>query len=370
MNTNTPADPRPLGRRRLLPAMFGALLLAAGPATAAPPPGRSPERIELAMQAGLRHILRNQRVDGSFVCEKYPVAVTGLACLALMANRGEAPEPAYDQAIRAGIDYLLAAQPAAGFSGANFYEHSMGALAVLHWLGMGAADDDPRLAEHARRAVAVAVEAARVSKPPRSRGGWSYMPNARDSDLSNTSWAVMMLFAARQCGFDVDADVLPGALGYVRRCAQGEGYGYTPAFTTASARAHRSLTGVAIFLQEILEPGSMAREPEVVRWLTEVPPSWGGSQYRGYFFCSGFYITQGLFQLGGELWNDYFDRLVEVLLAHQASDGHWPFPPDNLAEGRRAGTVYSTAMAVLMLSLEKQHLPIYQRQAPILYRDE
>ncbi|GAG40404.1 unnamed protein product, partial [marine sediment metagenome] len=78
-------------------------------------------------------------------------------------------------------------------------------------------------------------------------------------------------------------------------------------------------------------------------------------------------LTQGLFQIGGPVWKAYYAKLVQILLEQQESDGRWPFPNDNLEESRKAGSVYTTAMAVLMLSLEKQYLPIYQRQRKILY---
>ena len=52
---------------------------------------------------------------------------------------------------------------------------------------------------------------------------------------------------------------------------------------------------------------------------------------------------------------DILGRVYEYFLGQFASN-----------EGKKAGEVYSTSMAVLMLSLEKQFLPIYQRQKKIL----
>jgi hypothetical protein len=357
--------------RGVLAAVCAALL--AGHAAAQPeaagdaPRTRSPEKMELAAQAGLRYIVSRQKADGSFECDKYPTAVAGLSCLAILANRGNRPLPEHDRALKAGIDFILLQQSEKGMVGLNMYEHAIGTLAVLQQLGMVTPESDPKLTAFCRRSIDLTLAGQAVSKLKRNRGGWTYEAADENSDLSNTSWQLLLLYSARQCGFAIDTTPFQSALTYINLCSQKEGYGYTPPFSERSGKSHRSLTGVALFLKEILAPGSMEREPRIVRWLTEVQPSWGGTQYRGYFFCSSFYMTQGMFQIGGTLWEDYYNRLADLLLERQESDGHWPFPPDNLDEGLKAGPVYSTSMAVLMLSQEKQYLPIYQRQRAINY---
>ncbi len=328
---------------------------------------RSAEKMELAVQAGLRYIIGRQKADGSFECEKYPTAVAGLSCLAILANRGHRPVPEHEAALKAGIDFILLQQNEKGMVGVNLYEHAIATLAVLQRLGMVAPESDPRLTAFCRRALDLTLAGQAMSKLKRNQGGWTYDATDGNSDLSNTSWQLLVLYSARQCGFVIDPACFRSALAYINLCAQKDGYGYTPPYTERSGKSHRSLTGVALFLKEILAPGSMDLESGVVRWLTEAQPSWGGAQYRGYFFCASFYMTQGMFQIGGALWEDYYNRLVALLLERQESDGHWPFPPDNLDEGVKAGPVYATSMAVLMLSQEKQFLPIYQRQRAINY---
>ena len=44
------------------------------------------------------------------------------------------------------------------------------------------------------------------------------------------------------------------------------------------------------------------------------------------------------------------------------ADGHWPFPPDNQPQSHPAGRAYTTALGILILSLDKQYLPMYLRQ--------
>jgi hypothetical protein len=41
------------------------------------------------------------------------------------------------------------------------------------------------------------------------------------------------------------------------------------------------------------------------------------------------------------------------------------YPPGNAPQTRLAGAAYPTALAILVLSLDRQYLPVYQRQRPL-----
>jgi hypothetical protein len=67
-----------------------------------------------------------------------------------------------------------------------------------------------------------------------------------------------------------------------------------------------------------------------------------------------------MYQLGGAYWEKWQPISEGLLLEKQRPDGSWPAPPNETHE-EQAGPVYSTAMAVLSLSVEFRYLPIYQR---------
>ena len=69
-----------------------------------------------------------------------------------------------------------------------------------------------------------------------------------------------------------------------------------------------------------------------------------------------------MFQVGGEAWGEHRAAVEEVLVMHQSGDGSWPSPADDAPQNRLAGPAYPTALAVLILSLDRQYLPVYQRQ--------
>ena len=79
-------------------------------------------------------------------------------------------------------------------------------------------------------------------------------------------------------------------------------------------------------------------------------------------FYGVYYTAQAMFQIGGDYWKWYRTFLHWLLLhpegnAQQAS-GLWNgVSNDDL----QAGINYSTAMAVLALTVEYRFLPIYQR---------
>jgi hypothetical protein len=76
-------------------------------------------------------------------------------------------------------------------------------------------------------------------------------------------------------------------------------------------------------------------------------------------------MLQGFFQVGGDEYALASRKVKQLLVREQKGDGHWPYPPGSRAERQGVGEVYPTAMAVLILSLDKQYLPIFQRQRNI-----
>ena len=70
------------------------------------------------------------------------------------------------------------------------------------------------------------------------------------------------------------------------------------------------------------------------------------------FGNNGFYFHQ----IGGKKWEDYYTRIKTKLLATQKPTGEWS---ERLEAN--VGPQYQTAIAVLILSVPANYLPIYQR---------
>jgi len=73
----------------------------------------------------------------------------------------------------------------------------------------------------------------------------------------------------------------------------------------------------------------------------------------GHWFYAHMYLSQALYLAGEDEWGAYFPRIRDQLLLLQEEDGAWP--------QRQVGKVYSTAVALIVLQLPYNQLPIMQR---------
>ena len=329
-------------------------------------------QVQSAVSGGLRWLAAAQGREGeqagAWPAARYGTAVASLAGLAFLANGYTPGEGDYGAVLDRAMAYVQASMTPDGFLGAreqSMYVHAICTLYGLSYLGRAAAPEREReLAEWGRKSVGLIVRAQQARKNAGERGGWRYTPYTEESDLSVTSWQLLALHAARQCGYEIPDEVFAAGLAYVNQAFAPTRDGQAGFLYRAgiSKDPEPGVSGVAVLVKGLLEPVPDERQGKALAYLRAYPPAWGGPQYNGYFFFGAFYISQGVFQAGEEAWGDYAPKLRRVLVSHQAGDGHWDFPPDNKAQGREAGPAYATAMGVLILSLDQQFLPMYQRQ--------
>ena len=376
-----PARGRRAGGFRAIAVGLAALAVALSPASAGAQDaegGERAKRIASAVAGGFDWLLERQRTSGpeagSWPGGRYPTAVTSIAGLALLAH-GHLPgeDTAHGRAVERAMDYVEARMSSNGYLGkraSSMYVHAIATLFGLSYIGLSEEPEkEQELARWCRRAVELILEAQKVSKPPAEQGGWRYSPYSDASDLSVTSWQLLALHAARQCGYQIEQRVFDRALRYVngaykRVDEDAGGFLYRRG---VSQEPEPGVTGAALGVKILLESDRGPRVPKALAFLDRFPPSWGGEQYKGYFYFVTFYMAQGYFQLGPQQWRAFGPAMEDVLLEHQAGDGHWPFPPDNRPQSEDAGPAYATAMSLLLLGMENQYLPMYQRQ-PALYR--
>lgn len=329
-------------------------------------------QVDLAIESGLHWLascqVRDGRAAGSWPSAKYPTAVTGLAGLAFLANGHTPGSGKYGPVVDRALAYTKTSMTQDGYAGSigdSMYVHAICTLFALSCLGMqDDAAKDTELAGWCRKAVDLIVEAQRIPKPEEEKGGWRYTPTSRESDLSVTSWQMLCLQATRQCGFTVNESVIRAAMRHVNsayvelpdgRC----GFVYRPG---RDSIPEFGVTGTAILMKSVFESRVDDKMLNSLRYLKSFEVGWGGEQYHGYFFVSTLYIMQGFFQMGGTDYTAYLGKVRKILLAQQKGDGHWPYPAGSNAERIGVGPVYPTAMAVLILAIDRQYLPVFQRQ--------
>lgn len=324
-------------------------------------------RVEAAVDHAIGFLREKQREDGSITDKKNATAMTALAVLAFSAAGHQATDSTPEgTAVRAAVEYLLQEnrQEENGYlgksDGSRMYGHGIITLCLSELLGMGADEAQDDLI---RRRLTKAVElilASQNRKRPDNRnhyGGWRYTPDSNDSDLSVTIWQLMALRSAQNAGMEVPSVAIDKAIRYLKVCFEQDkgardGHG---AFAYEPGRQPTYSTAAAgLLAMQVCGEYDAHEVKDVADWLAAKEPSYDET----WFFYGTYYFAQGMHQRGGS-HAEFATRIVErILLNQQEEDGSWDAVH---GQEREAGRVYSTALAVMSLSVRYHYLPIYQR---------
>ena len=316
------------------------------------------EATDEAVNKGLDYLSEKQTHEGFFLGQRGRttgvVALAGMAYLSQGHTPGQGP---YGENINRCVDYLLGAQRADGMLVRNagegrMYSHSIATLFLSEVSGMITTERQEKLAEVLPPAVRLILKAQDARKnEERHKGGWRYQPDAKDSDLSCSGWALMALRSVKLNGAPVPDEAIDRAVEYIYRNHDERAgkFGYQ------NASSHSlTLTGMALLCLELCgqhgEPATFKAGDYVLKSMTQLPS-------QDFATYGNYYNAQGCFQLGGDYWQSYAEWMYGHFLKEQKEDGSW--------EGRREGTLYNTCMVVLGLSVPYRQLPIYQRDETV-----
>lgn len=343
---------------------------------------------EVARQArtivdrGLDFLARSQQADGRWRLGAFAgatpadlpklesdTAATGLALLSFLGAGHDHFDGRYRDTVRRGLEYLLAIQkpdgdlflPADDLSNscAWLYSHGIASIAVCEAVGM---TGDPLLKPAAEKACRFIA----TSQHP-ELGGWRYTPRS-DADLSVSGWMLVAVRAGDLAGVKTDPATLPGVRRLLEAAAARDDatrYAYNPRKQDQrrSRLSTACMTAVGGLMR--LHTGDRAGDPRVAaaaRVLAALEPSYGGGAEKVRDSYLWYYASQVLVHTGGDDWNRWYGRLVEVLAAHQESAGpkagSWdPVRPVPDRWGEYGGRLYVTALHLLALEMPDRHLP-------------
>lgn len=361
--------PLRLGDGRPLPDAYQARIVSDRLAVAQKHGGN--ERTEAAVEAALAWLAAAQSDDGRWDASRYEsgresavlghnrngagaeadTGITGLALLAFLGAGHSHLEGKYRVHVQRGLEFLLRSQREDGsLAGdsklfAMMYCHGMASLALNEAY---AVTGDPRLLPFVERAVAYTL-----SSQHKSTGGWRYQPGD-PGDMSQFGWQVMSLVSAQFAGQEIPELNRGGMVRFIRSAATGRNLGlsgYRP-------NEHASVTMTAesllcrLLLRTDIEP---AQVDEAIEYLLQDMPSDGKANL--YYW---YYGTLALFQIQGEPWQHWNERMQEQLIRRQVAEGEQAgsWSPDTMWGGY-GGRVYSTALATLCLEVYYRYLPIY-----------
>lgn len=316
-------------------------------------PGGVTREIEESIRRGVEFLGKTQNSNGSWNNNggygRYPTAMTALAGTALLASGSTATRGPQAPAIRSAADFLLRVARPDGLiatpaeRGHSMHGHGFATMFLAEVYGN---EEDER---RQRWIHEVLVNAVRLTERSQSRaGGWLYSPDQDADEGSVTVTQIQGMRACRNAGIFVNPSTIQRAVSYIERSSNPDGsvrysllndWGPRPAITAAAVAT--------------LYNAGKYDSPLAERSLTYCDRNISVHQGSGHYFYAHLYYAQAKYQQGGSEWERYYAAISRRLLTTQQADGSWM--------GDYVGTTYGTALALIILQLPYQYVPIYQR---------
>ncbi len=321
--------------------------------------------VQKAIDRGLAFLAATQNRTGSFgdrIQFSGSIAVTSLAALALMSaghfpGRGE-----YGTNVLQALRYILDQEKrsplgfinlSGSFRQHGMYGHGFATLFLAELFGM---IPDQALQDRVKGTVERAVRLIEATQ--NREGGWRYDPTPQPADISVTICQIMALRTARNAGFTVHKPVVDLCVKYIKSCQNPDG-GYSYMSGVGGSAFARSAGGlVALYSAGVYE----AKENErTLKYLMRFKPSVALSpedERDAYWYYGQYYAAQAFWTSATRYpryWNEWFPALRDELMkrVRGRADGSWPDP--------MACNHYGTAMALIVLQISNNYLPIMQK---------
>jgi hypothetical protein len=327
---------------------------------------------EAAVARGLRWLANHQNPDGSWSINgfrhagdcncagdgtvKTKAPGTALALLPFLGAGQTHLVGKYKATVSRGLKWLIEHQKEdgdlrAGATGnEGMYAHGQAAIVLCEAFAM---TGDEALRVPAQKAINFVVDAQY------NDGGWRYQPRPRTQrgDTSVLGWQIMALQSARSASLAVPTETWDAAEGYLDSAQQREGalYLYQPRDKLTPAMTAEGLL-CRMYLGWRNDRPALARG---VRWLSEdhFPSARDSNVYYWY------YATQVMHHYGGNAWDEWNERMRDILVRSQETRGHvaGSWSPGGDKWGSAGGRIYTTALAICTLEVYYRHLPIFRK---------
>jgi hypothetical protein len=319
---------------------------------------------EAAVSRGLRWLAAQQDADGGWRLRGYDSqrtiesrsSATAMALLAFLGAGQTHLSGRYQPQVAKGLRFLIEIQEADGdLRGdsdrqAGMYAHGQAAIALCEAFAL---TGDEQLREPAQKAIEFIAVAQYAD------GGWRYTPdeprNPPGGDTSVVGWQLMAVQSARAAQLPVAPHVLELADQFLDRVQHdgGAAYAYRP-----DDRPTAVMTAEALLCRVYLGWGhdtpGLSRG---VRYLIDdhLPSDNNWNIYYWY------YGTQLMHHYGGQPWDDWNQRMRDILVFSQETSGRhagsWA-PRGSWADS--GGRLYMTALSVCTLEVYYRHLPLFR----------
>ena len=333
---------------------------------------------EEAVQLALKWIVKHQLPDGGWnlnhqlgpgdfrnspnpgMLVEARNAATALALLPLLGSGNTHRSGDYKSSVNAGLKFLMgrAEQKGRGISyvepGGSTYSHGLCSIVFCEAFAM---TRDPALAPYAQGTIWFSED---FQDPV--GGGWKYV---RPPTLSVASWQVMAMKSAKMSGLDINPATWRLVDRYLNSVSNTDGsrYGYNK---PPGRRKRASLTAIGLLCRMYM--GWTRDNPGIksgIELLARQGPDLAEGTAKPVDMYYNYYATQVIKQYGGNEWQEWNDRLRDNLIESQHKEGNragsWYFntPSPYQSTGKKAGRLYTTALACMTLEVYYRFLPIY-----------
>jgi hypothetical protein len=301
------------------------------------------------IKKGLAWLGRSQNPDGSYGAGTYRgnIAVTSLAALAFMASGSSPGRGPYGPQIDKALVYVMDNTSQSGFIAVSassthgpMYSHGFGTLFLAEAYGM---THRPEIREKLQKAVRLIIDSQNLE------GGWRYQPVRHDADLSVTICQINALRAARNAGLFVPKETVGACILYVKRSQNHDG-GFKYMLQGGASAFPRSAAGV-VALQSAGEYDSKEVRDGLGYLRQYIREIKLGNRYSHYYY-GHYYAAQAMWLRGGSEWAEWYPAIRDELIKRQMPSGYWA---DTICNE------YGTAMALIILQIPNNYLPIFQR---------
>jgi Prenyltransferase and squalene oxidase repeat len=310
------------------------------------------EATDKAIKDGLAWLARSQNPDGSFGAGTYRgnIAVTSLCGLAFMASGSSPGRGPFGAQIDKALLYVMDNTSQAGFiavaassTHGPMYSHGFGTLFLAEAYGM---THRPEIREKLQKAVRLIIDSQNVE------GGWRYQPVRRDADLSVTICQINALRAARNAGLYIPKETVAACIRYVKHSQNHDGGFRYMLQGIPTSEFPRSAAGV-VALQSAGEYDTKEVRDGIAYLRQYGRGMRPGRRGNHHFFYGQYYAAQAMWLHGGNAWNEWYTSVRDDLLNRQMAEGYWA--------DTGVCNEYGTAMALIILQIPNDFLPIFQR---------
>jgi len=318
------------------------------------PKGITPEAHQ-AIERGLAYLVRNQDRQGSWSNKgafgEYPVAMSALAGLALLMDGNTTTQGRYAPQVDRAANYIMRSASQTGLIARGdedsrpMYAHGFSTLFLSQLYGM---TEDSMRAKQIHEVLDRAVQL--TARAQSSAGGWIYTPTANSDEGSVTITQVQALRSCRNAGITVPKDVIDDAMNYLVASQNSDG-GIRYSLRTTGGESRPPITAAAVCCWYNAGEYTNPRAKKALEFSKERINPTGTAG--GHDFYAHLYLSQALYVSSDPYWDEYFSRRRDYMLTLQHADGAW--------FGDGVGDIYGTAVALIILQLPYNQLPIMQR---------